>query len=647
MFKPALPTSLFLPILTVFFAPLIEGGTTYLPFFIISMLVLSMLGVFLRDGLRHGRISFVRTPLDRAILPFLIVIIISAWVAPYKYPALVWVQVTFYYVLFFYLTVQLLPDRRAVMPAVYAVLSMGALQVVTGLAQRMSGAERVNGTFFNPDMLAAYLNPLLLIAVSLILFRSRRARGRALKAGLTLLSVSTLFVIFFTGSRGGVLSLAVGLLVVLWARWRMKAALVVAALVVAAAVFPNPVRDRVLNSSDPYAWSRASIWQSAGRMMMDHPMGIGLGNFRQEWATYNFPTERAVIKYGKVADTAHNDYLNIGAEMGFAGLAAFLFGVVLSLKFLKRSLDASDPDDRPIAVGIAGGITADLAHSFVDSVLHEPGIVFLLILLFCISLALSRREGPKVMVWEIPPSKKKRLAYLSSVLLFLLVIWAAMPMLGYYYSEKSTDALKAGDAATALHLADRALFMEPGDADYHSIRASVLYNIFLRDGDSGRLKASLEELDEAARLDPREGRFPLIKAQKELEISARLPAPERRAWMLAALGDAMKAARLDPFGAEALMTKAVAQNALGNRDEAIQTLEGLKRVEPDYLRGRLLLARLYLDAGKIRLSQDELSNIIETRKTLARQTISPQERAFSEVGQSELEKLQAKLEKES
>ena len=638
---------MFLPILIVFFAPLIEGGTTYLPFFIISMLVLSMLGVFLRDGLRHGRISFVRTPLDRAILLFLIVIIISAWVAPYKYPALVWAQVTFYYVLFFYLTVQLLPDRRAVMPAMYAVLSMGALQAVTGLVQRMSGAERVNGTFFNPDMLAAYLNPTLLIAVSLILFRSRRAPGRALKAGLILFSVSTLFVIFFTGSRGGVLSLAVGLLVVLWARWRMKAALVVAALVVAAAVFPNPVRDRVLNSSDPYAWSRASIWQSAGRMMMDHPLGVGLGNFRQEWATYNFPTERAVIKYGKVADTAHNDYLNIGAEMGFAGLAAFLFGVILALKALRRSVKEAGPEDRPVAVGIAGGIAAELAHGFVDSVLHQPGIVFLLILLFCISLALTRREGPRAISWEVPPSAKKRLVYLSSVLLFLLAIWAAMPALGYYYSEKSRDALKAGDAATALHLADRALFMEPGDADYHSIRASMLYNIFLRDGDSGWLKASLEELDEAARLDPREGRFPLIKAQKELEISTRLPVQERRAWMLAALGDAMKAARLDPFGAEALMTKAVAQNAIGNRGEAIQTLEGLKRVEPNYLRGRLLLARLYLDAGKIRLSQDELSNIIKARETLARQTISPQERAFSGLGQSELEKLQAKLEKES
>ena len=50
-------------------------------------------------------------------------------------------------------------------------------------------------------------------------------------------------------------------------------------------------------------------------MMLDHPwVGIGLGQYEYISTRYAFPIETHWAKYTRVAENAHSEYLQAGAE---------------------------------------------------------------------------------------------------------------------------------------------------------------------------------------------------------------------------------------------------------------------------------------------------------------------------------------------
>ena len=66
-------------------------------------------------------------------------------------------------------------------------------------------------------------------------------------------------------------------------------------------------------------------------MMLDHPwVGIGLGQYEYVSTRYAFPIETHWAKYTRVAENAHSEYLQAGAELGVPGLLVAL-GVVALL----------------------------------------------------------------------------------------------------------------------------------------------------------------------------------------------------------------------------------------------------------------------------------------------------------------------------
>lgn len=638
-------TPFFLALSVVVFAPLIEGGTTYLPVFILRLLVLSLLVLFIRERLKQGSFHFHGSPLDIFVALFLMAAVISAFIAPYKYMALTWVQLIFYYILFFYLARWALGKAGSVRPVVFVMLGMGMLEATVGAVQWVSGRERAVGTFFNPNMLAGYLVPALLVSLTFLLFKEARPKGWPSRFGLAVLSALGLFVIIVTGSRGGILALSAGLLVVLWLRFRVWAAVTVSALVLAVLLMPNPVRDRAFGS-DPFAYSRANIWWSAARMMVDHPQGVGLGNFKYYWARYNFPVAEAVIKYGKIADTAHGEYLHIGAEMGFAGLAVLLSGLCLLAKALVRSLKATiNGKDKAVAAGLVGGVTAVLTHGFVDSNLHEPGIVYLIILLVSLAMNVSGENSERAAVFEVKPEKRTRVAVLSVALIGLLAGWAVMQVLGYHYSELGGKELKSGRPNTALRSFDTAILLEPGNAAHHNLRASALYAIYRTTGRDALFEESIGELDEATGLNPEDYRYHEIKAGLLYDYAIKRADPSARADLLAAAQREIKrAVELNPYGAGILFSEALILQAQGRRGSAAEVLERLKAIEPNYLKARLALAGMYMEGGQNILSRQECYSIIRLNNTFKGRPLAEPEKSFVGIDTVELNRLCGSLE---
>jgi O-antigen ligase len=383
---------------------MIEGGTTNLPVFLLKILVILFLSLYFFSCLKEGRFIFPKTPIDLPVAAFLALSALSVITAPYKYMAIVWAQLIFTYAAYFYLSNWAFRGKSPVMYVAVFITAMGALESAVGLAQWVSGSGRVHGTFFNPNMLAGYLAPAALTAISLVVFKGRPRLGKTTTVLLVVLLILFLSVLFLTGSRGGVLAFSAGLAVILIARYRTWAAVTVAVFLAAALLIPNPVRDRAFSSSDPYAYSRADIWKSAATMTADHPMGVGLGNFKYYWPRYNFPVDKAVIKYGKIADTAHNEYLHMAAEAGIPALIAFL--IIIGVLFVALRKNAGDEETGKIKgayIGLAAGGTALLVHAAVDSNLHEPGIVFLLLLMVS---GLINKQGQAEKRRETVPDQK-------------------------------------------------------------------------------------------------------------------------------------------------------------------------------------------------------------------------------------------------
>jgi O-antigen ligase len=208
-----------------------------------------------------------------------------------------------------------------------------------------------------------------------------------------------------TGSRGGLVALAVAVAVaiVLAGRWRGRATL--AALLASGAIVtwlfafaPAALHDRVLNTDTT---GRSTIWTVAARVIEAHPIkGVGADNFRLVSAHYlNRPgaTKRADFIIG-VPKVAHSVYLETLADLGLVGLALFGGLIAISLSCAIRAArllrqlgrHADEIVARGLVIAIAGMLAAGI---FISDVWSKQ--LWLLLALGPAQLAAARAYAPR------------------------------------------------------------------------------------------------------------------------------------------------------------------------------------------------------------------------------------------------------------
>jgi O-antigen ligase len=226
--------------------------------------------------------------------------------------------------------------RAAVTLIGWAFVAGAVLSVLGGVAAPGGGiAEegRYQGTLGDPNLLAAALFPAAVLALGLAAgLRDRGMRTLVLVAVLAVLGAG--FVA--SGSRGGVVgalaALAVAIVFVERRRAALVGALALALAVLAASLWLAPgawERSPSLSSGS----GRGDLWTVAWHMAGDHPLlGVGLDNYPAVASDY----ARSVgpLKSVDLIDDpheAHNLYLQLLAEAGVVGLAAFTFFVATCL----------------------------------------------------------------------------------------------------------------------------------------------------------------------------------------------------------------------------------------------------------------------------------------------------------------------------
>ena len=198
---------------------------------------------------------------------------------------------------------------------------------------------RVFSTFIIPNSFAGFLALVLPAMAGLLLDRvfNLAPSERRIPIAITALFLAPVFISFLmTGSKGGLAALFIGTLVfIVWAfraflwhhRIRVLSGIMLVLLLIVMAqmsgVLP-PLRD--------YAGSllvRAGYWRAALIVCEKHPLtGVGLDNFPDAYAIEKRPQDQE-------ARRAHNDYLQLGAEIGLIGLALYLSAWVAFLRRLR------------------------------------------------------------------------------------------------------------------------------------------------------------------------------------------------------------------------------------------------------------------------------------------------------------------------
>jgi len=114
--------------------------------------------------------------------------------------------------------------------------------------------------------------------------------------------------------------------------------------------------------------TRAQIWRETVGLIKDFPLfGCGLGGYESAFLRYKTVAPMFTVDY------AHNDYLQVLAEMGILG---FGIGLLLLLRVMYSAVSgairADSTDDRCLSIACLGSLTAITLHSFVDFNMYVP-----------------------------------------------------------------------------------------------------------------------------------------------------------------------------------------------------------------------------------------------------------------------------------
>ncbi|GMV35845.1 MAG: hypothetical protein AMXMBFR61_03530 [Fimbriimonadales bacterium] len=359
--------------------------------------------------------------------------------------------------------------------ALGAVLALaGALEALWAVRQYLATFRdvpnwRVFGTFFNPDFLAGYL---VMIAPLVMAFLARAERLRAVLAGL--LGFLCLAAIVLTGSRGGLLALALAALAFLGSAWwnrevdgrlllrcgGVAAGMVILLLVLQSRGGPARVIAAEGQGEGHSAAFRIHLWQDSLRMVGAKPLeGFGLGTFA--WARG---------PYGSVGFTrlAHNSYLQVASEAGLPTLLAlFALGAMWVVRVARR--EATPVEDNDLLLGVSRPLlrSAILAaavgagvHNLVDSDLYLFSINLTLWALLGLGLALAVDGTTPVLL----PRRSFALGAtaIGALLSAVLVTRAVAGVI----AVQAQAALESADYAGARRGFESALEWAPNDRRY-------------------------------------------------------------------------------------------------------------------------------------------------------------------------------------
>ena len=486
------------------YLPLVNGGKGVGAFCVTSLLIFS---VFLYLNNRRGKNPQVKLPelggLKILLSGLFLLAFFNLFTSIYLHASFIeWVRICSYLAFFCLILLSYGVDQeefnRFLSRALVIIVITALIESLVIIFQAWSVIPR-NGTMPNQNLAAGYILIGLTVVLSYLLFASapkRRWQLTGLAAG-AIMAVA----IFLSQSRGVAFSLLAVAAVLAKLKYR-KWGLIVVFLAVLAALVVVPIQsfDEVFKISTPYSYRRLSIWASSWQMLRARPwLGWGMGNFGLVFPRFNLPDYETILRFGKVTRFAHNEFLQIGAEMGFTALLLFA-GAIFYV--FRRSLNifSATRINWQSAAGIAA-FTGIITHSLVDFNLHLPAIMMPLLLVVALILVGGRPLKPV--------SVAAPLAGRAINIVFPVLIIAVLGLFTGYRFNLQAEKLAAQQvpAGRVISAYRRAIMVNPFDSYYYQKLGSFYSQGGNRDDNVYTRELAALEFRKAIQLNPEETVF--------------------------------------------------------------------------------------------------------------------------------------------
>ncbi len=283
--------------------------------------------------------------------------------------------------------------------------SLGGFVALFYTFQRFQrGIGRAGGTRFSASV---YLNPndlafLLVLGLPMAWHFGMTAR-RPWQRWLAWAYIPAgLGTIFLTGSRSGLVTSMIALLIIPWSLPRLGFRVKVATLVtltvsavLALAYVPAHSWERLSTTRDEIEEgtlnARRIIWEAGYRVFAEHPfVGIGAGSF-----------PAAVGPLLGEDRSAHNTYVSVATEQGLIGLTLF---VSLLITGACRAFDEPAPARQLLLILVLTLTIGLLPRAWED----KKATWFVLALIHSVSGAAVAAPPPRVSVGQLSPSQRRR-----------------------------------------------------------------------------------------------------------------------------------------------------------------------------------------------------------------------------------------------
>lgn len=337
--------------------------------------------------------------------------------------------------LLYFIVTNNISDERQISRILNVLIIVGSLFGIYGILQYNGidfsfwtgnlARQRVFGLFGNTNYFAEYLIIPLTIAVSLFFSTPNKLKKILLLIGIIAMGVC-LIVTFTRGSYLGfsVSLIFMSLLFIIsrgknFIKKNRKIFIIILAIVIFITflfIIPNPlnksgtaiekIKSRISISKLTQSYSvkrRIATWKFTALMIKEHPLfGSGIGTFKYNTLKYQAEffkqgENRSLYPYG-FAEKAHNEYLQLWAEMGIIGLGIFIWLIIsyfwCGLKILRK---IKDEYKQGIIIGLMGSVVAVLIDSLFGFPLHLPAttILFWMALGLTMAFGESEKDGKK------------------------------------------------------------------------------------------------------------------------------------------------------------------------------------------------------------------------------------------------------------
>ncbi|MBI3963409.1 MAG: O-antigen ligase family protein [Candidatus Kerfeldbacteria bacterium] len=220
---------------------------------------------------------------------------------------------------------------------------------------------RVASVFAYPNAVGLFVAPLVALFAGLLLVPTS---GRVLllrRRFLLGVGVAGLLAIALSMTRGALVGLLAGFLVVLWyspRRFRWTVLLALAFLLIVAVPSTRSQLAAVLQGADVSSDVRGVLWVGTARLLHAHPItGAGMAGFPILYDQYRLAQHTELLRY------PHTMLFNVWVELGLAGVGIFILLLVRAYQTAARGVRQ---DQTGLSVGLLAAFTTLLVHGLVD-----------------------------------------------------------------------------------------------------------------------------------------------------------------------------------------------------------------------------------------------------------------------------------------